>query len=413
MKKVYIGIDAHKETNLVALAFDGRGDPQLYGKAPADLPGFVKVVRKIMEKHGLLKEEVALCYEAGPTGFVLARHLRSLGFTCEVVAPSLIPVRASDRVKTDRRDARKLAGLFRAGQLTYVHIPEATDEVIRDVCRARTDAVETQSRGRQQLSALLLRNGLQYKGVSTWGEPHLRYLRELPMQDAAQRIVLEEYLQRIDSAVAQVSRFEKHMVSLLKDWSRRSFVEALQGLRGFQLVTSMVITSELGDLHRFRHPRQLMAYLGLVPSEQSSGGQRHQGAITKSGNSHARWMLIEAAQAYRLPPKVSREISLRQTGLSREVKALSWRAQNRLHRRFARLTLRGLHRNKVVVAVARELCAFIWELARVLDGKQASSAAPGPELPTAADLPPTSREGAHSRSLAAAVDNSLLAIPAG
>lgn len=413
MKKVYIGIDAHKESNLVALAFDGRGDPQLYGKAPADLPGFVKVLRKIMEKHRLLKEEVALCYEAGPTGFVLARRLRALGFECEVVAPSLIPTRASDRVKTDRRDARKLAGLFRAGQLTYVHVPEATDEVIRDVCRARTDAVETQSRGRQQLNALLLRNGLQYKGVSTWGEAHLRYLRELPMQDAAQKIVLEEYLQRIDSAVAQISRFEQHMETLLKDWARRPFVEALQGLRGFQLVTSMVITSELGDLHRFRHPRQLMAYLGLVPSEQSSGGQRHQGAITKSGNSHARWMLIEAAQAYRLPPKVSREISLRQEGLSREVKALSWRAQNRLHRRFTRLTLRGLHRNKVTVAVARELCAFIWELARVLEGGPSTSPAPGPELPTAADRPATSREGAHSRSPAAAMDNSLLAIPAG
>ena len=409
MKRLYIGIDAHKESNLVALAFEGRGTPELYGKAPADLPGFVKVVRRIMEKYQLAKDEIAFCYEAGPTGFVLARRLRSLGFTCEVVAPSLIPVRASDRVKTDRRDARKLAGLFRAGQLTYVHIPDASDEVIRDVCRARTDAVETQSRGRQQLSALLLRNGLQYKGVSTWNEAHLRYLRELPMQDAAQRIVLEEYLQRIDSSVAQVQRFEHHMEVLLKDWSRRPFVEALQGFRGFQLVTSMVITSELGDLHRFRHPRQLMAYLGLVPSEESSGGKRHQGAITKSGNSHARWMLIEAAQAYRLPPKVSREISLRQVGLSREVRALSWRAQNRLHRRYSRLILRGLHRNKVVVAVARELCAFIWELARIVDGKPSVSTAPAPELPTAAARPPTCRKVGHSRSKAPAMDNSSLA----
>jgi len=413
MKKLYIGIDAHKESNLVALAFAGRQDPELYGKAPADIPGFVKVLRRIMDKYKLTKEEIAICYEAGPTGFVLARRLRSLGFECEVVAPSLIPTRASDRVKTDRRDARKLAGLFRAGELTYVHIPDATDEVIRDVCRARTDAVEIQSRGRQQLSALLLRNGLQYKGVSTWGEAHLRYLRELPMQDAAQKIVLEEYLQRIDSAVAQVQRFEQHMEALLEDWSRRSFVEALQGFRGFQLVTSMVITSELGDLMRFRHPRQLMAYLGLVPSEQSSGGKRHQGAITKSGNSHARWMLIEAAQAYRLPPKVSREISLRQEGLSREVRAVSWRAQNRLHRRYSRLLLRGLHRNKVVVAVARELCAFIWELARVVYGPPSSSSAPTPELPTAAARPPTSRGVAHSRSQTAAMDNSLSAIPAG
>lgn len=370
MKKLYIGADAHKESNVVALAFAGRKDPELYGKAPADIPGFVKVLRRIMDKYKLSKEEIAICYEAGPTGFVLARRLRDLGFECEVVAPSLIPVQPSVRIKHDRRDARKLAGLFRAGELTYVHIPDASDEVIRDVCRARTDAVEAQTRGRQQLSALLLRNGHHYKGLSTWNEAHLRYLRELAMADPAQKIVLEEYLQRIEFAVDQIQRFEHHMAELLKDWSRRNFVEALQGFRGFQLVASMVITSELGDLLRFRHPRQLMAYLGLVPSEQSSGGKRHQGAITKSGNSHARWMLIEAAQQYRLPPKVSREISLRQVGLSREVKAVSWRAQNRLHRRHARLTLRGVHRNKVTVAVARELTAFIWELARVIDQEQ-------------------------------------------
>lgn len=370
MKKLYIGVDAHKESNLVALAFAGRKDPELYGKAPADIPGFVKVLRRITDKYKLSKEEITICYEAGPTGFVLARRLRALGFECEVVAPSLIPTQASVRIKTDSRDARKLAGLYRAGELTYVHIPDATDEVIRDVCRARTDSVETQTRGRQQLSALLLRNGHHYKGLSTWNEAHLRYLRELVMSDPAQKIVLEEYLQRIEFAVAQIQRFEHNMAELLKDWSRRNFVEALQGFRGFQLVASMVITSELGDLLRFKHPRQLMAYLGLVPSENTSGPNRRQGPITKSGNSHARWMLIEAAQQYRLPPKVSREISLRQVGLSKEVRAVSWRAQNRLHRRYARLTLRGLHRNKVIVAVARELTAFIWELAHVIDQEQ-------------------------------------------
>ena len=366
MKKVYIGLDAHKASILIALAFAGRSDPESYGKSSGDLDGFLKVLRRIMEKYHLNKKEVALCYEAGPTGFVLVRRLRELGFDCEVVAPSLIPTRASDRVKTDRRDARKLAGLFRAGQLTFVHIPDASDEVIRDVCRARTDAVEVQTRSRQQLSALLLRNGYHYTGLSTWGEPHMRYLRELVLPDRAQKIVLEEYLQRVDSAVAQVTRIEHQMEELLKDWPRRKFVEALQGFRGFQLVASMVVASELGDLSRFTHPRQLMAYLGLVPSEQSSGGKRRQGSITKSGNSHVRWMLVEVAQHYRLPSKVSKELSYRQEGLSREVRAVSWRAQERLHRRFARLTLRGLHHNKVTVAVARELTAFIWELARVL-----------------------------------------------
>ena len=366
MKKVYIGLDAHKASILIALAFAGRSDPESYGKASSDLDGFLKVLRRIMEKYHLNKKEVALCYEAGPTGFVLVRRLRGLGYDCEVAAPSLIPTRASDRVKTDRRDARKLAGLFRAGQLTFVHIPDASDEVIRDVCRARTDAVEVQTRSRQQLSAILLRNGYHYTGLSTWGEPHMRYLRELVLPDRAQKIVLEEYLQRVDSAVAQVARIEHQMEELLKDWPRRKFVEALQGFRGFQRVASMVVASELGDLSRFTHPRQLMAYLGLVPSEKSSGGKRRQGSITKSGNSHVRWMLVEVAHHYRLPPKVSKELSGRQEGLSRDVRAVSWRAQERLHRRFARLTLRGLHHNKVTVAIARELTAFIWELARVL-----------------------------------------------
>lgn len=370
MKKAYLGIDAHKDLNVIALAFAGRGDPELYGKAPADVDAFVRVLRRILAKHGLEKEEVALCYEAGPTGFVLVRRLRELGFECEVAAPSLIPVRASDRVKTDRRDARKLAGLFRAGELVFVHVPDMADEVIRDVCRARTDAVDVQSRTRQQLGALLLRNGHRYGGLSAWTEPHMRYLRELVLPNPAQKLVLEEYLQRVDSAAAQVARIEEQMTLLLAGWQRRQFVAALQGFRGFQLVAAMVITSELGDLMRFDHPRQLMAYLGLVPDEDSSGGRRRQGGITKCGNGHVRWMLVEVAHHYRLPPKISKELSRRQEGLDREVRAVSWRAQNRLHRRFARLSLRGLHRNKVVVAIARELAAFIWELARVLEKSQ-------------------------------------------
>lgn len=375
MKKVYIGMDAHKASIVIALAFSGRGDPEPYGKSPSDLNSFLKVLRRIMEKHSLAKEEVCLCYEAGPTGFVLARRLRELGYACEVVAPSLIPTLASDRVKTDRRDARKLAGLFRAGQLTFVHVPDGSDEVIRDVCRGRTDAVDVQTRSRQQLSAMLLRNGYNYSGETTWTEAHMRYLRELVLPDRAQKIVLEEYLQRVDASVAQVKRIENQMSELLKDWPRRNFVEALQGFRGFQLVASMVITSELGDLMRFDHPRQLMAYLGLVPSEQSSGGRRRQGAITKSGNSHVRWMLVEVAHHYRMPPKVSKELSHRQEHLSREVRAVSWRAQERLNRRFIRLTMRGLHHNKVTVAIARELTAFIWELSRILETEKRAQGA--------------------------------------
>jgi transposase len=328
------------------------------------------VLRRIQAKYDLAKEEMRLCYEAGPTGFVLARRLRALGYETDVVAPSLTPTRSGDRIKTDPRDARKLAGLFRAGELTAVHIPEAADEVIRDVCRARTDAVDQQTRCRQQLGAFLLRNGYHYTGLSHWSEAHLRYLRELVLQDPVQKLVLEEYLQRIDSAVHQVERIEQQMGLLLEGWGRKRFVQALQGFRGFQLIGAMIVASELGDLSRFRHPRQLMAYLGLVPGEYSSGGHRRQGAITKCGNSHVRWILIEAAHHYRLPAKVSKGLTHRQEGLSREVRAVSWRAQSRLHQRHARLRMRGLHLNKITVAVARELSAFIWELARVLDQEQ-------------------------------------------
>ena len=382
MKRAYIGIDSHKEQNVVAIALAGRGDPELYGKAPADLDAFVRVLWRVLEKYGLTKEEVSICYEAGPTGFVLARRLRSLEIECEVVAPSLIPVKASDRVKTDRRDARKLAGLFRAGELTFVNVPDVADEVIRDVCRARTDAVDVQTRTRQQLGALLLRNGHRYGGKSPWTEPHMRYLRELVLPNPAQKFVLEEYLQRVDSSAAQVERIENRMEGLLAEWMRRPFVEALQGFRGFGMVASMVLGSELGNLLRFDHPRRLMAYVGLVPGESSSGERRRQGGITKCGNSHVRWMLVEVAHHYRYPPKVSKELSRRQEGLSRDVRAVSWRAQERLHRRFSRLLLRGVHPNKVVIAIARELLAFVWELAHVLEKQKTSSLPQGSERQT-------------------------------
>jgi transposase len=381
MTKVYIGLDAHKASIVIGLAVTAGGEPQLYGKAPADLNGFLRVLRRILKAQGLEKEEVRLCYEAGPGGFVLARRLQELGFDVMVVAPSLTPTRAGDRVKTDRRDACKLAGLFRAGELTAVHIPDGADEVIRDVCRARTDAVDQQTRCRQQLGAFLLRNGYNYTGLSHWTEGHMRYLRELVLPDPAQKLVLEEYLQRIDTAVDQVGRIEVQMDRLLENWTRRPFVLALQGLRGFQLVASMIVSSEMGGLGRFAHPRQIMAYLGLVPGEYSSGGRRRQGAITKCGNSHVRWILVEVAHHYAHPPKVSKELSRRQEGLSREVRELSWRAQNRLHRRFRRLQKRGLHYNKIIIAIARELAAFIWELARVVEAKQ--QAAPTAQRPAA------------------------------
>jgi transposase len=245
-----------------------------------------------------------------------------------------------------------------------VHVPDACDEAIRDLCRARTDAVRDQRRSRQQLKALLLRLGHHYTGKSSWTEAHLRYLRELELSHPAQKVVLEEYLLAVSQAGARVARLNGQIELHVATWRMKPAVEALMALRGIQIIAATVLLAELGDLSRFAHPRQLMAYLGLVSSEQSTGNSRHQGAITKCGNQHARWFLIECAQHYALPPKVSKELSRRQEDQPQRVKELSWKAQTRLHRRFWMLLQRGLCRQKAVVAVARELCGFIWALMR-------------------------------------------------
>ena len=367
MKKVYIGIDAHKESNLLAHAFEGRDDAQLIGKVSADLNRTVDALRKFQKKHDLEKEQLHICYEAGPTGFILARRLIKLGYDCIVVAPSKIPTKSGDKVKTDRKDARKLARLHRAGELTAVHIPDVEDEVIRDVCRGRTDAVSELVRSKKQLLSFLLRNGYRYTGKAHWTQAHMRYLRELVLAHPAQKLILEEYLQRIDAATKQIKRIEEQMLMLLETWKRRPLVEAAMGFRGFKEVAAMIIISEIGDFKRFEHPKKLMAYLGLVPSEESSGGKRRQGSITKCGNGHARWILIECAGHYRMPPKISKGLSVRQEGLSREVLAISWHAQNRLNKRWYKLSLRGIHFNKIRTAIARELSSYLWDVAQIID----------------------------------------------
>lgn len=374
MKKLSIGIDAHKATNVIGLAFDDMTEPQLYGKVSADLNRTVDAIRKILKKYELKKEEVVICYEAGPTGFVLARRLIKLGLECIVVAPSLIPTKSGERKKTDRRDARKLAGYLRAGELVAVHIPDVEDEVIRDVCRGRTDAAQELARTKKQLLSFLLRNGYHYTGKANWTEAHMRYLRELVLAHPSQKLILEEYIQRIDALEKQIQRIEDQMEELLKTWQRRPMVEALMGMRGFKLVAAMVTVSEIGCFSRFKHPRQLMAYLGLVPSEESSGGKRRMGPITKCGNGHARWMLVESAGCYRLPPKISKALSTRQEGLQREVLAVSWHAQNRLNKRWFKLSLKRHHFNKIRTAIARELASYIWDIAMIIEKQQAPCA---------------------------------------
>jgi transposase len=363
-KELYIGLDVHKDSITVAIAQGGRdGEVRLYGTISNDLHAIEKLLTRLRKAHET-DPCMEVCYEAGPCGFVIARRLRQLGVPCIVVAPSMTPRRSGERIKTDRRDAVKLARLLRAGELKAIYIPEPTDEAIRDLCRARTDAVDDLRRSRHRLKALLLRHGYRYHGKSAWTEAHMRYLRELVLPDPAMKVILEDYLMAISAAQERIQRCETAMTDRLSSWRLKPAVDALMAFKGFQLLAAMITVSELGALQRFDHPRQVMAYLGLVPSESTSSDKRRQGAITKTGNSHARWILIECAQHYAAPPKVSKELSQRQSGQPHEVLALSWKAQNRLHSRFVRLAARRLMRNKIVVAIARELSAFIWALLR-------------------------------------------------
>src|SRR5512136_1275281 len=363
---LYIGLDVHKDSITIAIAEPGpKGEIRLFGTITNDLQALEKALTRIRKAHRGAPLEVA--YEAGPCGFGIARRLRQLGVPCLVAAPSLIPKQPGAPFKTDQRDARSLARLLRAGELTGVYVPEATDEAIRDLCRARTDAVDDQRRSRLRLKSFLLRHGYRYQGKANWSQPHMRYLRELVLPHPAMKAILEEYLQGIDAAHERVQRIEASMLTLLEGWRLQPAVQALMAFRGFQRVAAMVTVSELGDIHRFAHPRQLMTYLGLVSKEHSSGPHQHLGGISRCGNGHARWLLTECAEHYALPPKVSKELACRQQGQPSHVRALSWKAQNRLHLRFTRLLARRVQRNKAKVAVARELCGFVWALLRTQD----------------------------------------------
>lgn len=363
---LYLGLDVHKDSITIAIAHPGRqGEIRLQGTITNDLHALEKALSRIRKAHPKARLEVA--YEAGPCGFGIARRLQQLKVPCLVAAPSLIPKQPGAPFKTDKRDARSLARLLRSGELTAVYIPQATDEAIRDLCRARTDAVDDLRRCRHRLKSFLLRHGYRYQGKANWSQPHMRYLRELVLPHPAMKTILEEYLQGIDAAHERVQRIEASMQLLLDSWRLQPAVLALMAMRGFQVVAAMITVSELGDIHRFAHPRQLMTYLGLVSVEDSSGPRQRLGRISRCGNGHQRWLLIECAEHYFLPPKISKELSRRQEGQSKEVRDISWKAQHRLHLRLMRLLARRLPRNKAKVAAARELCGFIWALLRTQD----------------------------------------------
>jgi transposase len=355
----YVGLDVHKETSVVARAEAGeRGEVRAHGEI-ADTPTALKaLVSRLARSSAVLR----FCYEAGPCGYGIQRQLSAAGHECVVVAPSLIPRRPGDRIKTDRRDAINLARLHRAGELTPVWVPDRAHEAIRDLVRARQAAVRALRQARQQLSGFLLRHGHHYSRPA-WTQMHRRWLAGLRFEQAAHHLVLEDGIAAVEAATARRDRLEAHIEAALPDWSLAPVVRALQALRGMALVAAATLAAELGDITRFANPRQLMAYLGLVPSEHSSGATRRQGAITKAGNGAARRMLIEAAWSYRFPARISRELLLRQEGLTQPIRDTAWKAQERLCRRYRKLARAGKPPTVVTAAIARELAGFVWAIA--------------------------------------------------
>jgi transposase len=356
----YVGLDVHKEGIVVAVAEGGlRGEVREYGRIANTAAALDRLVRKLGGEGARLR----FCYEAGPCGYGIQRHLSARGHECVVVAPSLIPKRAGDRVKTDRRDAAGLARLHRAGELTAVWVPDAQHEAMRDLVRARLDAVHALRRARQQLSGFLLRQSCHY-GRPAWTKLHRRWLAGLKFEQVVHHIVLEDYIAAIEAAKARRDRLTAQIEAMLPDWTLAPVVAALQTMRGMALVNAATLIAELGDLSRFANARQLMAYLGLVPSEHSSGASVKRGGLTKAGNKAARRLLIEAAWCYRFPARVSRELRLRQEEQPRPIREIAWKAQLRLCARYRRLARSGKPANVVTAAIARELAGFIWAIAR-------------------------------------------------
>ena len=356
----YVGLDVHKDTIAVALAEMGkRDDVRMHGTI-ANTPASLKAVAAKLARGG---RELRFCYEAGPCGYGIERQLTAAGHGCVVVAPSLIPRKPGDRIKTDRRDAINLAKLHRAGELTPVWVPDQAHEAIRDLVRARLAAVRSLRQARQQLSGFLLRHGHHYNRPA-WTLMHRRWLAGLRFEQSVHHLVLEDSIAAVEAAAARRDRLEAHIETALADWSLAPVVHALQALRGMALVAAATLVAELGDITRFANPRQLMAYLGLVPSEHSSGGTRRQGGITKAGNGAARRMLIEAAWSYRFPARISREQLLRQEKLAQPIRDTAWKAQERLCRRYRKLARAGKPPTVVTAAIARELAGFVWAIAR-------------------------------------------------
>jgi len=359
----FVGLDVHKETIAVSVALPGRGEPEYRGEI-ANEP---KALKKWLERLGAEFGGMLLqfCYEAGPCGYGLYRQLIAAGHECQVVAPSLIPKKAGERIKTDPRDALKLARLLRAGELTAVWVPDTEQEAMRDLTRARDDMKSQERKARQQLNAFVLRHGQHYpRGKTRWTAAHYNWLESIRFEQAWLQIVLQEYIDAVKAATQRVKDLTQQLMRALPGWSLAPVVDALVALRGIDKLAATVLLAELGDISRFDSPKQLMAYLGLVPSEHSSGGRRRQGAITLTGNGHARRMLVECAWSYRFPARQTMHLKRKAKDASEQAKSIAWRAQKRLCGRYRQLSQAGKNIKLVCVAIARELVGFIWDIVR-------------------------------------------------
>lgn len=360
---LFVGLDVHKDSITAACIGADPGDPLIDLGTLGTRQYAIDRLCKKLSGRGRLR----FVYEAGPCGFWLQRYLAARGYACQVAAPSLIPKRLGERIKTDRRDARNLALALRAATLSCVHIPTPEQEQFRDVVRAWQQAKRDVTAARQRLKSFLLRHDVRYTGRANWSAAHRRWLSERVLHSTAQQIVFQELVDAITERERRRDRLEHQLDALAPEWSGYPLAQALLAFRGIQKTVAYTVVAEAGDLSRFAHPKHFMAWLGLVPGEHSSGPTRRQGPITRCGNRWARTLLTEAAWSYRYSPKVSRIIEARAQDIDPAIRAIAWKAQIRLHHQYRKLTAKGKHKNVAVTAVARELAAFIWDAARQVE----------------------------------------------
>jgi transposase len=365
----FVGFDVHDDT--ISIGLIHRDAPE--AEFLCTIPNNPDAIRKSLKKLGDPKK-IKVCYEAGPCGYVIYRQLTQMGISCVVVAPSLIPTKPGDHIKTDKRDAKKLAKLLRNGDLTPIWVPDEKQEALRDLIRARQEASKDSSRKRKQLSSFLMRIGLRPPGkMKRWTLRYFQWLRTIKFEEMPRQIVITEYIYAVEQVREKINRYDTAIEEAAAGITNQKLFKALQALKGIGLLTAATLVTEIGDISRFKTASQLMCFLGLTPSEHSSGNTRHQGGITKAGNSHARFLMIESSQHYRLNPRIGPELKKRQEGVSLEIKAIAWKAQHRLHHKYRKMAIRGKSKQKAIVAVSRELTGFIWAIANQIAKENAAA----------------------------------------